>query len=167
MRATNRFLRCITEYIILFFVYGGIYFLIECIWKREISDIRMFMLGGGISVFLGLLNNIFDYDTDFLLQCFMGMMIVVLAESILGYRWNVVEGLGIWDYNDLRFSGVDGQVNLYFALAWFFLSGILIILDDAINYYILGFKPDTPPYYCALGHLLFKMKPKKCRKGSY
>lgn len=161
MDKAKKILFYILEYIALFLLFGGIYFIIECFWKHQVSDIRMLILGGGISIFLGLLNNIFDYDTDFFLQCLMGMMLVVLAEAVLGYQWNIIEGLNIWDYSALPFSGVDGQVNIFFSLAWFLLSGVDIILDDAINYYLLNFKPDTPPYYCFLGKKIFQFK----RKG--
>ncbi|MCI8341701.1 MAG: hypothetical protein HFE62_00585 [Firmicutes bacterium] len=160
MASMRKFAQRIFEYAALFCFYGCVYFLIEFLWRRNIPNVRMFFLGGGMAIFIGAINNIFDYSTDFLLQCFMGMVAVVLAESIFGYRWNVVEGLNIWNYSALRFSGVDGQVNLYFAVVWFMLSGAAIISDDAINYYIFNFKPEEPPFYCILGHMIFRLKKK-------
>lgn len=140
--------KILAEYVILFLVYAAIYFLIETAWKGQLTDYRMFILGGALGVLIGLLNNIFTYDTDLLLQGYVGMITVCLAEAVFGYEWNVLQGLDIWDYAELPFSAVAGQVNLFFAVAWFFLSIICIFLDDFIWYRLFG---REKPYYRILG----------------
>lgn len=58
---------------------------------------------------------------------------VTLSEAILGIRWNEL-GVYIWDYSSLPLSYVKGNVNLFFSIAWFILSGICIVLDDWLRY---------------------------------
>lgn len=146
----NNKIKYIFEYTVLVIVYGLIYFIIECIWKQSISDWRMLILGGVMGFIIGLQNNIFTYDTDFIYQMFVGSLMVTLCEAIFGYQWNTVEGLGIWDYTNTIIYGVDGNVSLFFSLfAWTTLSGIVIILDDYIWHYI--FKNGEKPYYIVFG----------------
>ena len=152
----NKLFKIIFEYVVLFFVYGIIYFIIETIYKGRATDYRMFILGGLIGCSIGLLNNIFTYDTDILLQGLVGAIIVTLSEAILGYQWNIIEGLKIWDYTNLPCSAIDGQVNLFFFIAWFFLSIVCVILDDVINRYI--FKSNEQPYYKLFGKTIIKLK---------
>ena len=145
----NKF-KYIVEYAALIVAYGLIYFIIECIWKQSISDWRMLILGGVMGFLIGLQNNIFTYDTDFIYQMFVGSLMVTLCEAIFGYQWNTVEELGIWDYTNTIIYGVDGNVSLFFSLfAWTTLSGIVIILDDYIWHYI--FKNGEKPYYIVFG----------------
>lgn len=150
----------VEEYAFLFLLYGGIYFIIECLWKHAISDWRMAVLGGVMGILIGLLNCFFTYNTDIFLQGIVGSLMVTLAEAVGGYQWNIVEGLGIWDYSALPLSGVNGQVNLFFSIGWFFLSLVCIFLDDAIDYYIVKHEGQEPPYYVLFGHKLFQMKEK-------
>ena len=146
----NNKIKYIFEYTVLVIVYGLIYFIIECIWKQSISDWRMLILGGVMGFIIGLQNNIFTYDTDFIYQMIVGSLMVTLCEAIFGYQWNTVEGLGIWDYTNTIIYGVDGNVSLFFSLfAWTTLSGIVIILDDYIWHYI--FKNGEKPYYIVFG----------------
>ena len=143
-------IKYIFEYIALILTYGIIYFLIECIWKQSSSDWRMFILGGFIGFLIGLQNNVFTYDTDFVYQMIVGSLMVTLCEAIFGYQWNTVEGLEIWDYTNTIIYGVAGNVSLFFSLfAWTTLSGIVIILDDYIWHYI--FKNGEKPYYIIFG----------------
>ncbi len=80
----KKFLQHVFEYLILFFIYGGIYFIIECIYKNKISDYRMFILGVTIGCLIGLVNNIFTFDTDILLQGLFGALVTTLIEAVLG-----------------------------------------------------------------------------------
>lgn len=152
----KKFLQHVFEYLILFFIYGGIYFIIECIYKNKISDYRMFILGGTIGCLIGLVNNIFTFDTDILLQGLFGALVTTLLEAVLGYQWNVIEGLAIWNYKRIPFSAVEGQVNLIFFILWIFLSLFCVFTDDLINYYILKYKPI--PYYKLFGKTIFRFK---------
>ena len=46
---------------------GGVYYLIELIWKQH-SDTSMFLIGGIIGTMCYMINNIFTYNFDFLAQ---------------------------------------------------------------------------------------------------
>lgn len=144
----------IIKYSTLFIVYGSIYFIIECLYKGKLSDWRMFVLAGFIGILIGLINNLFDVKTDFILQCIIGMLIATLSEAIGGFYWNLQCGLHIWDYSSLPFSFIGGQINLFFSLIWMFLSGIAIILDDILRWKL--YKEERPKYYVH-GKLILKI----------
>lgn len=136
----------IIEYLLLFFIYGFIYFIIECIWKLKLSDYRMFLLGGIIAICVGLQNNLFSFDIDLLYQSINGAILITLCEAILGYQWNTIEGLNLWDYTNTGIYGVDGNVSLAFTIfAWIPLSCLCILIDDYIWYKILH--NGEKPYY--------------------
>lgn len=151
-------IKLVIEYILLFCIFGGIYFSLESFWKHHWTDWRMFLLSGFIGLCIGAINNLFTYETDFLLQCIVGMLIALLCECIFGYQWNIVEGLELWNYSNpplSYLSAVGGQINLLFAVMWLGLSGVCIFLDDWIWYYILGHR-DKKPYYKVFGKVIFK-----------
>ena len=141
----------ILKYIVLFSVYGSIYFLIECLYKGHMTHPLMFIIGGLIGVLIGLINNLFDMDTDFVLQCFVGMMIVLLIECVVGYQVNIVEHLKMWNYSKVPLNFVGGQICVPFAFAWFILSGVCIILDDYLRYRLFD---EDRPYYVLGDHII-------------
>ena len=126
----------IIKYFTLFITYGSIYFIIECLYKGKLSDWRMFVLAGFIGIMIGLINNLFEMNTDFLLQCIVGMLIATLSEAVGGYYWNLQCGLGIWDYSNQPYNFM-GQICPMFSVAWFFLSIPVIYLDDYLKETIL------------------------------
>lgn len=136
--------KSILKYLILFIIYGGIYFVIESIYKGYITDYRMFILGGVIGILIGLINNLFSFNTNFILQCWTGTMITLLSECIFGYQWNIIENLHLWDYSQLPCSFVGGQINLFFAIVWMLLSAVGIVLDDYLRWKI--FNEEKPHY---------------------
>lgn len=145
--------------ILLFVIYGLLYFIIETIYKGHLTDYRMFILGGLIGFIVGIINNAFSFDTDFLLQGMIGAISITLLEAVFGYQWNVIEHLGIWDYSNMLFSGVAGQVCLEFSIfTWIPLSLICIILDDSIRYYIYK---EERPYYKIFGKKIFEIPLRK------
>ena len=118
----------------------------------------MAVLGGVMGVMIGLINLLFSYDTDLILQGIVGSLLVTLSEAIGGYYWNIELGLNIWDYSSLPFSAINGQVNLLFSIGWFFLSIVCIFLDDVIDYYIIKQKKSEAPYYVIFGKMIFEFK---------
>lgn len=128
----------IIKYLCLFCTSGTIYYLLESIYKGHLTNYRMFFLAGFIGILIGLINNLFPFDTSFLLQCVVGMLIALLCECIFGYQWNIAEGLNLWDYSNLPFSAVGNQINAIFALVWLFISALAIIVDDWIRYKLFG-----------------------------
>ena len=142
----------IAKYSVLFLMYGSIYFLIESIYKGHLTHPLMFVVGGILGVLIGMINNLFNMDTDFILQCSVGMMIVLLAECIVGYQANIVCQQMIWDYSKVPLNFVGGQICVPFAIAWFILSGICIVLDDYLRYRIFD---EEKPYY-VIGNKMIK-----------
>lgn len=144
MNQTKKLLKVTSKHLVLFLTFGVIYFIIESLYKGHITDYRMFIMAGIIGVLIGLINNLFSFDTNFILQCLVGMMIALLGECICGYQWNIIEQLNIWDYNNLPLSFVGGQINLFFALAWLGLSAVCIYIDDYIRF---RFFNEEKPHY--------------------
>ena len=124
-------------------MYGSIYFLIECLWKGKITDISMFILSGFLGVSVGLINNLFSWDTSFILQCFTGTLLATLSEAIIGIEF-LNRGIHVWSYKTLPLSFCNGTINIFFSIAWFILCGIAIILDDYLRYWF--FKEEKPRY---------------------
>lgn len=139
-----KIVKMISKYVVLFITFGITYFIIECIYKGHITDPRMIVMAGVIGIMIGLINNLFSFDTNFILQSFVGALIAVLSECICGYQWNIVEHLALWDYSNLPLSYVGGQINLFFGIAWMLLSAVCIVLDDFIRWKIYG---EEKPHY--------------------
>ena len=141
----------ITKFTVLFSVYGAIYFAIECLYKGHLTHPLMFIVGGIIGVFVGLINNLFDMNTDFILQCFVGMLIVLLIECIVGYQVNIIDQQMMWDYSRVPLNFVGGQICVPFAIAWFVLSGVCIVLDDYLRHWLFN---EEEPYYLIFNKLI-------------
>lgn len=62
---------------------------------------------------------------------------------MLGVILNILLGLSIWDYSNLRFN-VLGQISLGYSALWFFLSLPAIILDDWLRWKL--FEEEKPRY---------------------
>lgn len=140
----KKYIISIFKYLILYVIFGSMYFLIECLWKHELSDYRMFLLAGFLGVFIGLINNLFSWDTSFILQCYVGSLMATLSEAMLGIHL-LNQGIRIWNYENLPLSFCNGTINLFFSLAWVLLSGICIIADDYLRYWLFG--EEKPKYY--------------------
>lgn len=141
MKLTIKYL---SKYMILFSVYGAIYFIIESIYKGYITHPLMFIVGGIVGILIGLINNLFNMDTDMILQCFVGMMIVLLMECVIGYEFNIIRDQAMWNYSNVPLNFVGGQICVPFAIVWFVLSGICIVLDDYLRYWFFN---EEKPYY--------------------
>ena len=115
---------------VIFFIFGISYITLE-IFYRGHSDISMFFVGGLCGLLIGLINEITP-KMPVLLQMLLGSVIVTFIEFVTGYILNIKLGLHIWDYSNLRFN-ILGQVSLLFSMLWFFLSYIVIKLDDYIR----------------------------------
>ena len=135
--------KMLLKYLILFFTYGCIYYCIELIY-RGFSDVSMIITAGFSGIAIGLLNEFFSWETPFWKQCMLGAIIVTVLECITGYIVNIWLGMNVWDYSNLPLSFFHGQINLFFTIAWFFLSAIAIILDDWLRYWL--FKEEKPHY---------------------
>lgn len=116
--------------IIIFIVFGFSYYLLEILW-RGYSHWTMIIVGGLCGLLIGLINEITP-KMNVVLQMLLGSIIVTIIEYITGWFLNIYLELGIWSYANLPFN-IHGQVCLLFSILWFFLSYIVIWLDDKIR----------------------------------
>lgn len=119
--------------IIILFLIGGLsYYGIELVW-RGYSHWTMLCLGGVCFGEIGFINEVLKWKTPLWKQCGIATFIVLLSELIAGYLLNIKLNLGIWDYSTEPFNYM-GQICLKYAILWYFLSAIAIILDDLLRY---------------------------------
>ena len=119
-----------TKNIIIFLIFGISYYLLEILW-RGYSHWTMIIVGGLCGLLIGLINEITP-KMNTILQMLLGSVIVTIIEFVTGYIINIKLDLNIWDYSNLKFN-ILGQVSLLFSILWFFLSYIVIKLDDCIR----------------------------------
>lgn len=122
--------------IILALIGGTIYVLIELAW-RGYSHVSMFILGALCFVLLGGINEFFPWELGMIWQMLIGACVVTVLELVVGIIVNIWLGLGVWDYSNLPFNFM-GQICLPFSLAWTALSGVAIVLDDYLRYWLFG-----------------------------
>lgn len=122
---------------------GGItYMLIELAW-RGYSHISMFILGSLCFLLLGGINEFLPWELGFVWQMLIGAGIVTILELIFGIVVNVWLELEVWDYSNLPFNFM-GQICLPFSFAWTLLSGVVIVVDDYLRYWLFG---EEKPHY--------------------
>lgn len=127
---------------ILFLIFGTIYFCIECAWKGHLSHWSMFVLAGFIGVLIGGINEYLPWEMPFWQQCGIGMIFATIGEGITGLIVNKILALNVWHYNILPFFW--GQCSVPFMIAWYFLAGACIFIDDWIRYKWFG---EEYPHY--------------------
>ena len=130
------------KYVFLGVIGGIIYYILENIW-RGYSHWTMFILGGICFIALGLINEIFSWDTPLISQMVIGGAIITILEFITGYIVNLWLGWNIWDYSDLPYN-LLGQISLFSSIGWIGLSLVGIVLDDYIRWKWFG--EDKPKY---------------------
>lgn len=130
------------KYFILGIIGGAVYILLEMLW-RGYSHWTMFLLGAVCFILIGLVNEVFEWDTPLLLQMFCGCAIITTLEFITGCIVNLWLGWDVWDYSRYKFN-VLGQISLRSSVGWYFLSLVGIVLDDYIRYRF--FDEEKPRY---------------------
>lgn len=135
-------LKQILKLCILALIGGITYVLIELAW-RGYSHISMFILGALCFVLLGGINEFLPWELGFVWQMLIGAGIVTILELIVGIVVNVWLWLEVWDYSNLPFNFI-GQICLPFSFAWTLLSGVAIVVDDYLRYWLFG---EEKPHY--------------------
>ena len=130
------------KYFILGIIGGAIYVLLEMLW-RGFSHWTMFLLGAVCFILIGLVNEVFEWDTPLILQMFCGCAIITALEFVTGCIVNLWLGWDVWDYSQYKFN-VLGQISLRSSVGWYFLSLVGIVLDDYIRYWF--FDEEKPRY---------------------
>lgn len=138
----TKILKYILKYLILWMIFGALYYTMECLWKGS-SHWTMFILGGICGILLDLENEFLNWETPLWKQMLIGCGIITTLEFITGEILTRVFHLIIWDYSNLPFN-IDGIICLPYSILWFFLSSVGIILGDYLRYWI--FKEEKPRY---------------------
>lgn len=135
-------LRLLSKHLFLFLVGGSLYISIELIYRGH-SHWTMGVLGGISFISIGLINEIFSWDTPIWIQCLIGGCLITFYEFITGVILNLCLHWGIWDYSHMPFN-ILGQICLPFTLIWCVLSLVGIVLDDYLRYWF--FNEEKPRY---------------------
>ena len=130
------------KHFILFMIGAFLYLFIEILYRGH-THWTMGVVGGVCFVLIGLINEVFTWNTPLWLQSIIGATIVTVLEFISGLILNIWLGLGIWDYSRMPFN-LLGQICLPFSVIWIGLSVLAIVLDDYLRFYL--FKEEKPHY---------------------
>lgn len=123
----------ICKYITLLLAGGGLYVLVELIWRGR-SHWTMFLLGGLCFVSLGLINEIIPWEMPLWQQIFIGACIVTGLEFVTGCIVNLRLGWAVWDYSGLP-GNILGQICPQFFVLWLPVAMAAIVLDDWLRYW--------------------------------
>lgn len=128
--------RKLLKHMTLFLIGGGIYVLMELVWRGH-SHWSMFIVGGICFVLIGKINEWFSWSMPLWKQCLLAAVVITLIEFISGCILNLWLGLHIWDYSH-EFGNILGQICLPFMGVWFVLSGVGIVLDDVCRWLLFN-----------------------------
>lgn len=132
----------ISKYAFLFWFGGSFYVTLETFW-RGYSHWTMFVLAGLIFIAIGLLNELWSWETSLILQALVGTLIATVGEFITGCIVNLWLGWNVWSYEGM-WGNVLGQICPQFILLWIPISILAIILDDIIRWRF--FSEEKPRY---------------------
>ena len=136
--------------IFLFLVGGGVYILIEDIWRFLVnshpSHWTMFFVGGLSFLLIGEINEYFEWEMWIEEQMLISAFTITVIEFVSGMILNVWLRLGIWDYSKLPLN-LCGQICVPFFFAWFLLSLLGIVIDDYIRW---KFFNEERPHYTSI-----------------
>lgn len=127
---------------ILFCVGGMAYNVVEVLY-RGYTHWTMFVVGGLCFVLIGLINEIFSWETALWKQMLIGGTVITVVEFVSGCVVNLLLGWNVWDYSQLPLN-VLGQICVPFYFVWVLLSLVGIVLDDMIRWKCFG--EDKPRY---------------------
>ncbi len=150
----KQFRKRIIECTLVFLSVGGIYFIIEYIYKQRMSHWSMFLLAGICGLIAMLLNDRYTYEMDFLLQIFVCTSVCTTLEYLVGITLN--SDYNIWDYRML-WGNINGQICPLFSFIWAYLFTLLIPILDYVEWNIFKNKTEVRPYYKVFGKKLFKL----------
>lgn len=131
------------KYTFLFWFGGSFYVTLEVLWKER-SHWTMLVLAGLVFITIGLLNQIWGWETGLIKQVLVGTAIATVGEFITGCIVNLWLGWNIWDYSDLKFN-IFGQITPQFIALWIPITLLAIILDDVIRWRF--FNEERPRYW--------------------
>lgn len=130
------------KHLFLFSVGGFLYGLIE-IMARGYTHWSMVLLGGLCFILLGILNEFMSWELSITTQMMLGAIMITILEFSFGCLLNLICGWNVWDYSNDPYNFL-GQISLKHSCYWLLLSGVGIILDDFLRYWL--FKEEKPKY---------------------
>lgn len=130
------------KYLFLFWFGGSFYITLEVLW-RGYSHWTMGVLAGFVFISIGLLNEIWSWDTSIIIQILAGTIIATTGEFITGCIVNLWLGWDIWDYSDM-WGNILGQICPAFIALWIPISLLSIVIDDMIRWKF--FNEEKPKY---------------------
>ena len=125
--------KVICKYMTLLLIGGGLYVLVELIWRGR-SHWTMFLLGGLCFIGIGLINEIIPWDMPLWQQIIIGAGIITALEFLTGCIVNLWLGWDVWDYSGLP-GNILGQICPQFFLLWVPIALVAIVLDDWLRYW--------------------------------
>lgn len=131
-----RMLLNIFKSIFLFVFGGGIYCLIEMLFRGH-THFTMIFVGGVCFLMCGMLNEVIPWEMPLPEQMIICAVNITAVEFVAGMILNVWLNLNVWDYSNMPLN-IMGQICLPFSVAWFFLSAVGIIMDDYLRHWIFG-----------------------------
>ena len=155
MNLLKKTVKIILKLIFTYALCGGLYLMIEMLWRNH-TFLSMFWLAGFLGLFAMFFNNIFSYETDYIIQVLSVSIIATFFEGLFGNVYNM--DYAIWDYRNLPLSFWNDQINLIFFLFWIIIVAIIIPILDYIDWKLFNYKPDTPPYYKVFGKIIYQFK---------
>lgn len=134
--------RLLNKYAVLGTAPALLYVLIE-IGFRGHSHISMFFLSFVLCIIVGEINEVIPWEMPLCQQQLIATGIITAGELFTGIIVNIILGLHVWDYSNMPFN-LWGQICLPFSIVWFFLSALVIVLDDYLRYWFFG---EEKPHY--------------------
>lgn len=157
MNKIEYYINRILCHLFIFLFSGTIYYALEVLFKTtHKSHWTMFLLAACAGLFfIDGLNDLFGYEMNFLLQCFICATAITIGELFVGLHWNL--DYEIWDYRNVPFN-FKGQICLPYYFLWYLLSAIFIPFLDYIEWKWFGYESENPPYYKIFGKIIFRFR---------
>ena len=121
---------------------GSTYVTLEVLW-RGYSHWTMLMLAATVFVVIGLLNEVWRWQTSLTLQVVTGTIVATVLEFVTGCVVNRWLGWAVWDYSNIP-GNLLGQICPQYTAIWAILSLVAILLDDFIRWRFFG---EEKPHY--------------------
>lgn len=126
----DRVLRRVKKYAI-FFATGAVgYAAIEVIWRGH-THWTMVIAGGVCFIIFSLVEEFFS-ERGILFKAMLCALGVTAVEFIFGVVFNLIFGMGIWDYSNMPLN-ILGQICPVFSLMWAGIAIAFLPLARVIN----------------------------------
>ena len=113
----------------------------ECFWQGY-TNLTSFFMGGISGLIIGKLNHCPKYYKLAMWEdCFIGMTIVLIVESIFG-GIALYFGLRFWDYTNMPLN-YKGIICLPYAIVWYIITPFCMWCEDALRWKLF----DEGKYY--------------------